>query len=271
MMKTGKTMMMGVVTAVVVTVAVVCTGGATVLHAAEVPVVEGFEVHEWGTFTMVPNLRGQPMPWYVRSGPVELPAFVHDASGGSFRMPGKMSYSAVRMETPVLYFYTDHEMEVNVDVDFPGGQITEWYPHAGYVRHTDPDGRTSQGPFRWARLKLKPNADWQGPAATNDNHYFEARGVGSVPVQVSKKDGSKEQEEFLFYRGMRYGAFRSLHIAATDDGVSLAADGKHAPASVIVFENRNGAMRWKQIAVGTGFTHLKPADWDVADRIPFLG
>ena len=33
-----------------------------------------------------------------------------------------------RMETPVTYFYTDKPMKVHDRVDFPAGQLTEFYP-----------------------------------------------------------------------------------------------------------------------------------------------
>src|ERR1043166_8481399 len=35
-----------------------------------------------------------------------------------------------RMETPVIYFYADERQMLDVQVDFPQGQITEWYPQA---------------------------------------------------------------------------------------------------------------------------------------------
>jgi hypothetical protein len=39
----------------------------------------------------------------------------------------------VRMETPVLYFYSPRETTVSVKVSFAKGTITEWYPHASAV------------------------------------------------------------------------------------------------------------------------------------------
>jgi len=38
-----------------------------------------------------------------------------------------------RMETPVVYFYSESERKVDVDVRFPQGSITEWYPQAKQI------------------------------------------------------------------------------------------------------------------------------------------
>ena len=35
-----------------------------------------------------------------------------------------------KLETPVIYFYSDVARKVSVDVRFPGGVISEWYPNA---------------------------------------------------------------------------------------------------------------------------------------------
>src|SRR6185369_13243373 len=40
----------------------------------------------------------------------------------------------IRMETPVIYFYSPRKMTVSVRVAFSKGIITEWYPHAAAVQ-----------------------------------------------------------------------------------------------------------------------------------------
>jgi hypothetical protein len=59
----------------------------------------------------------------------DLPGFVNDfgCRGFKWRLRG-----TVRMETPVMYFYSSHELEARVKVAFPHGLITEWYPQAEY-------------------------------------------------------------------------------------------------------------------------------------------
>jgi hypothetical protein len=98
------------------------------------------KVHEWGTFTVLQAPDGSILKWYLgQNEATPLPKFVTDSPGGNgFRVVGKTSTAlwgtnylySIRMETPVLYFYPDAPMEVKVAVEFPGGVITESYPHA---------------------------------------------------------------------------------------------------------------------------------------------
>src|SRR6185369_1563445 len=83
-------------------------------------------VHEWGTFTSVAGPDGQAVRWLPQDGPQDLPCFVER---NQLELKGAIS-GTVRMETPVLYFYAPHPLEVSVDVRFPQGLMTEWYPHA---------------------------------------------------------------------------------------------------------------------------------------------
>ncbi|PYJ98564.1 MAG: hypothetical protein DME23_11715 [Verrucomicrobia bacterium] len=99
---------------------------------------ENYVAHEWGTFTSVQGADGVLIPW----NPLEttkLPKFVYDWSKpGQDRLPAGVlkpgSKSAFvtlqRMETPVIYFYSDTERTIDVTVRFPQGLITEWYPQA---------------------------------------------------------------------------------------------------------------------------------------------
>src|SRR5829696_2529580 len=76
------------------------------------PVEDRLVVHEWGTFTSIAGKDGVALDWRPLNGPSDLPKFVHTLQGGSrglrHRVAGKESITArVRMETPVLYFYSD--------------------------------------------------------------------------------------------------------------------------------------------------------------------
>src|SRR5438874_12392819 len=94
-----------------------------------VPAASGLIVHEWGTFTSIAGKDGVALEWRPLNGASDLPKFVHTMQEGSVglrHIPGKGDLTArVRMETPVLYFYTPNEMDVSVKVDFPKGKITE--------------------------------------------------------------------------------------------------------------------------------------------------
>src|SRR5262245_61930826 len=87
--------------------------------------------HEWGTFTSVANANGYQLPWMALSGPSRLPCFVHlRPTGGVTKIN---AIATVRMETPVIYFYSPRKTTVNVDVTFQNGHFTEWYPQATEV------------------------------------------------------------------------------------------------------------------------------------------
>src|SRR5579885_2743485 len=86
----------------------------------------GLVVHEWGTFTSVAAADGKAIPWTVLADDGDLPCFVnHSPFLAKYQVEWR-----VRMETPVLYFYTPRPAKLSVGVDFPHGALTEWYPPA---------------------------------------------------------------------------------------------------------------------------------------------
>jgi len=94
-------------------------------------------VHEWGTFTSVTGQNGSTLIWRPLTVESDLPSFVYSVDEGGtwrgrgLRYPSKSGLAVrVRMETPVLYFYSKEETSVAVNVGFPTGRITEWYPTA---------------------------------------------------------------------------------------------------------------------------------------------
>ena len=119
--------------------------------ADSVPPASNLTVHEWGTFTSVANERGMPVPWAALSGSSDLPCFVYRLSAQCVKCN---STSLVRMETPVLYFYSPHPATVSVHVDLPSGLITEWYPKATGV----PKGITygNDGKIDWKQIRVLP-------------------------------------------------------------------------------------------------------------------
>ncbi len=153
-------------------------------------------VHEWGTFTSIAGKDGVALEWRPLNGPTDLPKFVHTIQEGDagLRNAAKADLTAaVRMETPVIYFYSNDEIDVSVKVDFPKGKITEWYPQARLVRTG----------INWGRFKVTPGASLNLPVEFSASHYFAARETDSAPVQVCRTDGKPaQQEKFLFYRGV---------------------------------------------------------------------
>src|SRR5882672_9800291 len=98
---------------------------------------QGLTVHEWGTFTSVAGIDGIAADWRPAGGPTDLPCFValsdpsyskEIGNGSANLLGGREGEGKIRMETPVLYFYSPKEATVNVRVSFPHGLITEYYP-----------------------------------------------------------------------------------------------------------------------------------------------
>src|SRR6266700_4362314 len=127
---------------------------------------ENLVVHEWGTFTSIAGKDGVALEWRPLNGSTDLPKFVHTIQKANEGLRhGKADLvAAVRMETPVLYFYSGQEMDVAVKVDFPKGKITEWYPQARSI-NTNID---------WGRIKVMPGAAVNLQVDYSISHYFGA-------------------------------------------------------------------------------------------------
>ena len=88
-----------------------------------------FAVHEWGTFTTLAGSDGVLLPGLYHEEE-QLPYFVYHQPGfanGGYISKG-LSLDCVnatlKMETPVLYFYSSVAQTVSVRVDWPGGTIS---------------------------------------------------------------------------------------------------------------------------------------------------
>jgi hypothetical protein len=198
-------------------------------------------VHEWGTFTSIAGKDGVSLEWRPLNGPTDLPGFVHtvqNRDGGLRSTPSKIDLrGAVRMETPVLYFYSEKEMDVDVSVDFPKGKITEWYPQA----------RTVSTGIDWGRLKVMPGAVFNLPVEDKESHYYPARETDSALLQVCGVVGKPAQhEKFLFYRGV--GTFGlPVSVKLETDKLVLQNLGKETISHLIIFENRGGKIGYRLI------------------------
>jgi hypothetical protein len=207
---------------------------ASVLVVAAVPGEARLVVHEWGTFTSVSAADGVPIRWRPLSGPTDLPKFVHGrpvkGSIEEANFDKLHSMTTIRMETPVLYFYSDRETDVDVKVGFPEGQVTEWYPKASMVK---------QG-IDWSRIRVRPGAQVDFPREEADSHYYPARETNAAPVRTV----SAEDEKFLFYRGV--GWFKpTLKITLQGDRVVVKNPGRDVVPQAILVESRQGVTGFR--------------------------
>lgn len=210
-------------------------------------------VHEWGTFTSIAGKSGSAIDWRPLAETSDLPLFVYTDKGADgyrqtyeSRLDGKSrTLAKVRMETPVIYFYTKKEMDVSVNVDFLGGKITEWYPQASvvnkYAGNSQRANFISNG-INWGTIRLLPNEQPTFLRETADSHYYPARETDAVPIQVCNHDKTKiEKEKFLFYRGIgNYGS--PLNVKTDGKNLTIRDDGTDEAENVIVFENRGGRI-----------------------------
>lgn len=214
----------------------------------------GLTVHEWGTFTSFSGSDGVQLEFRPLVDN-DLPPFVLDRarqSGAPNPLSNPLSKSGIsvlqRMETPVLYFYTDREQQVSVRVGFPQGLLTEFYPP---VQEMHPKFEwlkpepVANSLLDWGTLWVIPTdrfqADVDNPELAGrihdslvqsllppakGNHYGYARETDSALVYVSRKNEDKNRplapsgdyfEKFLFYRGV--GNFKlPLTLTAHGDG-----------------------------------------------------
>ena len=207
-------------------------------------------VHEWGTFTSIAGKDGLALEWRPLNGSSDLPKFVHTMQDGRGLRHGPTKAdltTLVRMETPVIYFYTNREMDITAEVKFPKGRITEWYPQA----------RSVAAGINWGSLKLAPDAAFNLPVDSSNNHYYAARETDSAPVQVCGTNGRPvEQEKFLFYRGA--GSFElPISVKLTNDRLDLANRSKEEISRLIIFENRNGRVGYRVLDHFSGETAIE--------------
>ena len=204
-----------------------------------------FTVHEWGTFTSIAGSDGRAMPWRPLTGPSELPCFVQELNPGSVKTGrgGIPALSAtVRMETPVLYFYSQTKQTVRARVDFPHGIMSEWYPRASVPPVAPvPTMQNALGALEWTSVDLVPGMSERFPTEPGEaSHYYAARKTDATPVRVGD-----QQEKFLFYRGI---ASFDVPIAATvsaNGAIEVRNDRAHPIGRFVLFERRGAQLGYR--------------------------
>jgi hypothetical protein len=229
-------------------------GASTAQTPSPVPLT----VHEWGTFTSIAGADGQAVRWQTQTAPDDLPCFVEHAP---WQYKGLMA-GTVRMETPVLYFYSPKPVDVSVDVAFRQGLITEWYPHAN-VRYDGQPLLNANGAISWPMVRVTPGATQAWRREPGASHYYTARETAADPVLVGA-----QPEKFLFYRGL--GQFQPpiSAIAQPDGGVELRNTAGRPLGDVILFENRRGAMAFTAHHLTGSDARLPRPDMDDATAAP---
>jgi hypothetical protein len=221
----------------------------------------GLMIHEWGTFTSVAGEDGSAVEWNTLGCKSDLPRFVNDYGYRGFKWS---LHGTVRMETPVMYFYSPREMEAHVKVSFPKGLITEWYPQAEYevyqksahgermrrlannLNGIDTSLMSLTGAIEWSKIKVEPDTSPVLPVEDGSSRYYAARATDAAPITVGE-----QHEKFLFYRGVaRFPVPLSVRIER-GGRIAVQNTGEEPVPIAILFENREGHMGFRNVGAVT--------------------
>jgi hypothetical protein len=211
---------------------------------------EEFIVHEWGTFSTFSGSDGELRKFAPDDR--DLPTFVHSYWEYT---KGGLSEVLVSLETPVVYFHSKRERTISVHVDFPEGQMTQWYP------------QTSRPPLSnrlvWEDIQVLPQDRSPELPIANKGRYYAAREGDACSVRVKGHMEKTEAEKFLFYRGV--GSCRMpLSVRAEGGGVfRLKNTGKQTLPACILVRVEGGKVWYQQhdsLAARTEATVREPAE-----------
>jgi hypothetical protein len=218
--------------AVLVAAASLTVAGRAVLTGAPAPDT-GLVVHEWGTFSTFSGSDGKNLRFEPYDN--DLPEFVH----GYLPRNSKVGPAGgtISLETPVVYFYTPRPLTASVEVRFPKGIITEWYPQADRSDHR----------IAW-KAEVLAQENPRLPEQAGPTRYYAARETDAIPLRVGlpKEAGAgTEQEKFLFYRGV--GTFdMPLSVRALgSDKFAVRWQADSSLGDLILVQVRNGKVRFE--------------------------
>jgi hypothetical protein len=227
--------------------------------------------HEWGTFTSVQGGNGKQVMWAADVGG-DLPGFVYTRTrqnggiqGVKLKKAGGKDVFAsyMRMETPVIYFYSETEKSVDVRVQFPEGLVTEWYPRAslsgpfeqGATARKDAD----QSFIEWKGVKVLPRNTNEiaardlirTPGTRETNHYYAARETDAniLRVTATGKNQFDEHEKVLFYRGVGFQpAPLNIEMDDADRTIGLSTRSPEPLTHLFVVTIQRDTLRYQKVA-----------------------
>ncbi|MGD0129671.1 MAG: hypothetical protein ABSF46_30480 [Terriglobia bacterium] len=224
----------------------------------------GLTVHEWGTFTSIAGKNGQAVEWRPLpiTGTTDLPGFVEHFDSTNFKLGLR---GTIRMETPVMYFYSPQDVKVSVRVAFAKGIITEWYPHAlhvkprGVLRNAALDQLQTNGTIAWENVSISPDLVPDLPREDRKSRYYTARETASSPVSVTTPNGD-QQEKFLFYRGVSASPLPLSAELDSDARLWVKNLGQEEIPAIILFERRGEAVGYRSVGAITDDVVLDPPE-----------
>jgi hypothetical protein len=195
-------------------------------------------VHEWGTFTALQDEHGHPIGG-INTDDEPVPDFVHNLHGelvqNNSQLPPVYFKGwprcdrdvLVRLETPVIYFHPPRGSGVthlDVDVEFKGGWLTQFYPDA---KATAPGLHDERAQFGVLNANTVGSLSWRdlaigtgkGGPQTHDRVWTAPRDVEAADVTTR----AGESERYLFYRGVGH-INAPLQISREGHELAIRAD-----------------------------------------------
>jgi hypothetical protein len=201
-------------------------------------------VHEWGTFTSIAGDDGNALLWLPIATKSDLPTFVEHFRNTNVK--GGLR-GTVRMETPVIYFYSPRQIAVAASVSLASGLITEWFPHASQVQPADSQPillePQTAGSIGWDAVTVSPTTNANLRHESTSSHYYAARETSANTVSVQTSAGN-QLEKFLFYRGVSLFAppLSAKVLASGQLQLKSNADGS---TTIILFERRGDKLGYR--------------------------
>ncbi len=199
-------------------------GIATLYGGEGDPKTSDMVVHEWGTFLAMNGSDGVGLEGMYHEEH-SLPGFVHARSRDQLRLPSV----SLKGETPVIYFYTDRAQEARIDVKFPKGIWTQWYPQAQIVApaftQSPSPSQLKDGRIRWRAEIIPANTPGVSvPSTSADALWNYAREVDAAYVRThdfTKPNNPTEMDRYIFYRGLGQSNLPLQFTAAEGGTMSL--------------------------------------------------
>ena len=239
-----------------------------------------YTAHEWGTFTTMSGSDGsllagleveeEALPYFVHTitdfiGP-EMRQFARTMVAPSFpssnHLPGfglqtkmlgiQARNVTVKMETPVIYFYSKNKtpFPVDVKVGFAGGSISQWYPNRSggepKFKITQPNQKVDfakprTGSIEWKIdvLPYSKRANLEAVKANDTVNWIRPRWPDSNLI-VNRLD-REEKEKYLFYRGI--GNFELPVRFSQPENHVIKVDSEKAIPAAIVYQKEGNRVR----------------------------
>lgn len=239
-------------------------GIATLYGGEEDPKTSDMIVHEWGTFLAMNGSDGTALEGMYHEEH-SLPGFVHARSRDQLRLPSV----SLKGETPVIYFYTDHAQEARIDVRFPKGIWTQWYPQAQIVApaftQSPSPSQLKDGRIRWRAEIIPANTPGVSvPVTSADALWNHAREVDAAYVRThdfTRPNNPTEMERYIFYRGLGQSNLPLQFTAAENGTLSLPQEDRFGIKHVFVLRVEGDKASYSYRA------ELKPGE-TIANVIP---